>query len=135
MARTEGLTVKTKIAKVLLTSLAVSGFIAVAVLTPNALQLLGPFFSKSKRGLSNRRYYVKSTLGRLADRGLVIFKKSKGGKIYVRLTDKGRHKLLKYKLEELVVNKPRRWDNKWRMVVYDIQELKRGARNQMRREL
>ena len=135
MARTEGLTTKAKITQALLISLAVGGFVAVAVVAPNALQLLGPLVGKTKRGLYNRRYYMKSTLGRLAERGLIVFKKSENGKVYARLTDKGRQELLKYRLEELVVNKPRRWDEKWRIVIYDIQELKRRARNQMRQEL
>ena len=135
MARTGGLTTKAKITKAILISLAVGGFITLAVVAPNALQLLGPLVDKSKRGLSNRRYYVKSTIGRLADRGLIVFKKSKNGKTYARLTDKGRRELLKYRLEELVVNTPRQWDGKWRVVTFDIKELKRQARDRLRQEL
>ena len=85
--------------------------------------------------MHNRRYYMKSTFGRLASQGLIEFKKTEKGRIYARLTDKGRNELLKYKLEKLIVNRPRRWDEKWRIVVYDIQELKRRARDQMRQEL
>ena len=135
MAKTGGLTTKAKITRAILVSLAVGGFIAVAVVAPNALQLLGPSTNNSKRGLYNRRYYVKSTLNRLMDRGLVMFKKSKNGKVYACLTDKGRQELLKYKLEELIINTPRRWDGKWRVVTFDIKELKRTARNQLRKEL
>ena len=135
MAKTGGLTTKGKVAQAILVSLAVGGFIAVAVLAPNALQLLGPLTRKSKRDLHNRRYYVKSTISRLAERELIVFKNSESGKTYARLTTKGRHELLRYKLEELVVNKPRRWDGKWRGVAFDIKELKRVARNRLRREL
>lgn len=135
MARTGGLTTKAKITKAVLTALTVGAFIAVATVTPNALQLLGPLIGKSKRGLSNRCYYIKSTISRLAERGLIVFKKSESGKVYARLTDKGRHKLLKYRLEELVVNTPRRWDGKWRIVTFDIKELERRARDQLRQEL
>lgn len=135
MARTGGLTTKAKITKAVLTTLTVGTFIAVAAVAPNVLQLLGPMVGKSKRGLSNRRYYVKSTIGRLADRGLIVFKKSKNGKAYARLTDRGRHELMKYRLEELVINTPRRWDRKWRIVTFDIKELKRRVRDQLRQEL
>ena len=78
---------------------------------------------------------MKSTIGRLADRGLIVFKKSKNGKTYARLTDKGKQELLKYRLEELVVNTPRQWDGKWRVVTFDIKELKRQARDRLRQEL
>lgn len=135
MAKTEGLTTKAKVIKSILVSLAVGGFVAMAVVAPNAVQLLGPFVGKSRRGLYNRRFYIKSTLSRLAEKGFIIFKKSENGKIYARLTDRGKRELLRYKLEELIINKPWRWDKKWRIVIYDIQELKRRARNQMRREL
>ena len=135
MARTGELTTKAKITKAVLTALAVGTFITVAMVAPNALQLLGPLVDKSKRGLSNRRYYVKSTIRRLADKGLIAFKKSERGNIYARLTNQGRHELLKYRLEELVINTPRRWDGKWRIVTFDIQELKRRARDQLRQEL
>ena len=135
MAKTEGLNTRAKVIKAILVSLAVGSFVAMAVVAPNVMQLLGPFVGKSKRGLYNRRFYIKSTLSRLAEKGFITFKKLENGKIYARLTDRGKRELLRYKLEELIVNKPWRWDRKWRVVIYDIQELKRGARNQMRGEL
>ena len=135
MAKTEGMKTRSKIAKAILVSLAVGGFVAVAMVIPNALQLLGPFVGKSKQGSSNRRYYLKSTLGRLTEKGFIEFKKTETGKNYARLTEKGKQELLKCRLEELIINKPLRWDGKWRMVIYDIKELKRRERNQMRREL
>ena len=135
MAKTEGLNTRAKVIKAILVSLAVGSFVAMAVVAPNVMQLLGPFVGKSKRGLYNRRFYIKSTLSRLAEKGFITFKKLENGKIYARLTDRGKRELLRYKLEELIVNKPWRWDRKWRVVLYDIQELKRGARNQMRGEL
>lgn len=135
MAKTEGMKARSKVVKAVLISLAAGSFVALAVVAPNALQLLGPLVDKSKQGMNNRRYYIKSTLGRLAEKGFIIFKKSENGKSYARLTDKGKQELLKYRLEELIINKPLRWDGKWRIVIYDIKELKRRERNQMRREL
>ena len=135
MAKTIGLNTKAKIANAIILSLAVGGFIALATMMPNALQLMGPFVGKSKRGLSNRRHYLKSTLGRLADRGLIEFKKTNQGEKYARLTAKGKHELMKFRLEELTINKPRRWDGKWRVVTFDIKELRRRERDQLRKEL
>ena len=135
MAKTEGLSKRSKVAKVIITSLALGGLLAVAAIIPNALKLLGPYVSKSNRGLYNRRGYIKSTISKLSDRGLIEFKKNNNGKTYAKLTAKGQHELLKYRLEELIINKPLRWDKKWRVVMFDIKEFKRHERDQLRVEL
>ena len=106
MAKTEGLSKRSKVVKVIITSLALGGLLAVAAIIPNALKLLGPYVSKSNRGLYNRRGYIKSTISKLSDRGLIEFKKNNNGKTYAKLTAKGQHELLKYRLEELIINKP-----------------------------
>lgn len=45
----------------------------------------------------------------------------------VKLTKKGKLKLLKYKLEEMELKKPHRWDKKWRIVIYDVPKEKNNA--------
>ena len=115
--------------------LELGGFIAVALIAPNALKTLDTLVGNNKKSLNNRRYYVKSTLGKLSDRGLIVFKKSKNGKTFAGLTDKGKQELLRYRLEELVINKPLRWDKKWRVVMFDIKEFKRNDRARLRVEL
>lgn len=135
MAKTVDSNTKTKIAKAVLGLLGISGLLVVGAIAPNTIQLLGPLVNKSKRGLYNRRYYIKSTISRLAKQDLISFKKSKSGQIYASLTDKGKHRLLKYRLEELTISKPLRWDRKWRIVIFDIKEFKRTGRDQLRNEL
>ncbi|MEK7587141.1 MAG: hypothetical protein AAB453_04720 [Patescibacteria group bacterium] len=135
MAKTEGLSTRNKVTRVILTSLALGGLLAVATIIPNALKLLGPYVSKSNRVLYNRRGYIKSTISKLSGRGLIEFKKNKDGKTYAKLTAKGQHELLKYRLEELIINKPLRWDKKWRVVMFDIKEFRHHERDQLRIEL
>ena len=122
-----------KIAKIILKIIAASGFLAMALLAPNAVQVLGAFQNK-KKGKYNPSHHIKSTIFRLKNQGLIKFQK-KDGKTFVRLTNKGREKLLRYRLQEVFIKKPEKWDGKWRIVIFDIQEEKRGLRDFLRREL
>ena len=56
-------------------------------------------------------------------------------KFVVKLTNNGRKKYLKYKLEELSIPTPEKWDGKWRIVAYDIPRERSGGRNAMRETL
>jgi len=53
----------------------------------------------------------------------------------VRLTEKGKLRVLKYKLEEMSISKPKHWDGKWRLIIYDIKKFKRRAQGAFRRML
>ena len=72
---------------------------------------------------------VAKTLKRLRENGLIDFVDDKTLKL--RLTDKGRSQALwtKMKLED------EEWDGKWRMVVWDIPEKRRKARDLLRHQL
>ncbi|MEK7154979.1 MAG: hypothetical protein AAB697_02530, partial [Patescibacteria group bacterium] len=61
---------------------------------------------------------VKQVADKLQRRGWVEKKVTPEG-IVVRITDKGRVQMLKYKLEKM--KRPEeKWDGKWRMVFFDI---------------
>lgn len=48
----------------------------------------------------------------------------------VQITDKGRKKILKFKLEEMVLKKET--DGRWRLIIYDIADLKKYQRELFR---
>ena len=50
----------------------------------------------------------------------------------VKVTKKGHEKLLKYRLDDLSVKVPEKWDRKWRLVAYDIPKEKDGIRDHIR---
>lgn len=58
-----------------------------------------------------------------------------GDKIAVKITKRGRTRLLKYKLDEIEIPKPEKWDRKWRIVAYDIPKEKKRASNALRETL
>src|SRR3989344_6601962 len=118
-----------KLTKAILLTIATVGLIGMAVLAPNALQALS-IFMPSK----DRRFYITKRIHFLEGQGLIEFKK-KNSKTFVRLTDKGKERVLKYQLGELKIKKPKWWDGKWRVIIFDIKEYKRHLRDELRAEL
>jgi DNA-binding transcriptional regulator PaaX len=77
---------------------------------------------------------VKETLKRLEKQKLVDLREEEG-ELLVTFRKKGKEVLLKYKIDELEIPKPKRWDGKWRIVIFDIPEKKKLARNILREKL
>ena len=53
----------------------------------------------------------------------------------IKVTDKGRKKALEIDLADLKLEKPKKWDGIWRIVMFDIPEEKRPARDVLRSKL
>ncbi len=118
--------------KTLLILLGGLGFVFIAASMGNAVQLLKytPLLKKSKLKL----FEVNQGVKRLLSRGLIEIKEDNTKK-YLALTDKGKHFLLKYQLEGLVQDKSRKWDKKYRVVIFDISEQRKKTRDHLRRML
>jgi hypothetical protein len=69
---------------------------------------------------------LRQTLKRLKNQKIVKIVEENGVPV-VRLTEKGRTKVLKYNLEEMALKKPEKWDETWRLIIYDIPEKKRSS--------
>lgn len=122
-----------KIIKTVLLTIAAAGVVSMAIMAPNALQSLDLFYGK-KRKKYNQKYYIKSKISELKNKNYIEFC-HKDNQTFVSLTEKGKNLLLKYKLKELTLKKPTKWDNKWRLVIFDIKEYKKHIRDSMRKEL
>ena len=114
---------------IILKTIAISGFVTMAVIAPNALQALRPFLKNKKY---NTSAYVESTFINIKKRGLIKLEQIKG--VYLpRLTQKGEERLLRYKLKETEqLPKIKLWDGKWRIVIFDIKEARRATRDLLR---
>ena len=108
---------KINVGKIILTVIAVAGVIGLAVVAPNSLQAFDRLFRDKKR-----KYYVpgyvQKKITQLINQNLVEIIE-KNGKRFARLTLRGRQKLLQYRLGELAIEKPKKWDGKWRVIVID----------------
>lgn len=70
------------------------------------------------------QHLLKRNLKRLRDQKIVEIIEKDDQEI-VKLTQKGHTKYLKFKLEELSLQ-GKRWDGKWRIVIYDIAKFKKN---------
>lgn len=73
---------------------------------------------------------LKRNLKRLQEQKVVEIIKENDQEI-IKLTNKGRTKYLRFKLEELSL-KGKSWDGKWRLVIYDISKFKKLNQNNFR---
>ena len=55
--------------------------------------------------------------------------------LFVKLTPRGKELAQQYDLHRLRIKKPTRWDGKWRLVLFDIPEGKKRAREALRMHL
>lgn len=95
-------------------------FLAASLVAPNLPRLLKKSF-KEKNEASKRFNipYLKRSLRKLEEQKLIeIFEEGKME--VVKLTKKGKIKILKYALDELKIEKPKNWDGTWRLISYDI---------------
>lgn len=125
------------IQKVLLNSIYVVGGLSLALLAPNALQLLKQIDPSYKYRKKNPRYTVNTTISRLLEKDLIYFKNTQKGK-FVRLTPKGEAKLREIDLSSVYEKQKRsgkKWDGRWRIIIFDIKENRRGVRDKIRRSL
>ncbi|MEK7515564.1 MAG: CRISPR-associated endonuclease Cas2 [Patescibacteria group bacterium] len=96
---------------------------------PNFSKLI-KYYAGAKKG-ARFNYQAKTTLGRLAANGLITFEEHDGRR-YARITERGR-RLLELETQKAVIAKKRKWDKHWRVIVFDIPEMRKSVRNRLRR--
>lgn len=77
----------------------------------------------------------RSMLKRLMKQKILEEKTLPNGTTILTLTQKGSLRRLKYNIEDMQIAKPKQWDGKWRVVMYDIEKLKKRERDMFRRVL
>lgn len=71
----------------------------------------------------------------LRKKKLIDIQEQKDGSIKVCLTENGKKLILQYELENLKIEKPKKWDGKWRVIIYDIPHNLRRCSNAFRRKI
>src|SRR3989338_6307072 len=66
---------------------------------------------------------------------LVDFKEDKDGFVKIILTKEGQKKALKFKIDEMEIKKPAKWDGEWRIVIFDIPDRFKMAREALRKKI
>ncbi|MFQ6082605.1 MAG: hypothetical protein ACE5WD_04500 [Candidatus Aminicenantia bacterium] len=122
---------KTEIVKDIFYWLFVGGSVIIAATSPF-------FFVNLLRNYKRFKKYPKKKLYdvfyRLRKEGLIKIKK-KNHQIYITLTKKGRKKAGVFQINNLEIKKPKKWDRLWRIVIFDIAQLKKTYREAFRGKL
>ncbi|HEY4528623.1 MAG TPA: hypothetical protein VJJ48_02240 [Candidatus Paceibacterota bacterium] len=115
---------KKNLQRIILTTIAGVGILSVGLLAPNVISALG------KLGLlpyRRQKEYIGSSACKMVKKGLLKF----NGKFY-ELTPKGQEVLRKWEFSSFMINKARKWDEKWRVIIFDIPDKKKRVRDQIR---
>ena len=117
--------------KTVLNLLTAGAVITVGIIAPGipwAIVKLGKEFKQYNK--KRLRQIVK----RLSDQELISFQQE-GKDTIITLSEKGRLKVLKFDVDNIRIKEPVVWDGKWRIVVFDIPEHKKKAREILRKKL
>lgn len=112
---------------IVLNTVAAAGLISVGLLAPNALKAL------KQLGLMptpRQQDSIRAARNKLVQRGLLVWEGQK-----LRLTEKGEKHLRSWELKEYKIPTPKRWDKRWRVLIFDIPERRKGLRDKVRRTL
>ncbi len=122
---------RSEIVKDILRWLVIAGAIYIAAGSPY-------FVLNLMKNLKKWRKYKKGTVysafWRLKKAGYIKIEK-KGKQIYLRLTEKGKKMAGWLQIDALEIKKPKKWDGKWRVVIFDISQLKKFYRELFRGKL
>lgn len=108
-------------------------FILVSITSPYFLHRIAENYFKEK---NKKAIYARARkLRELEKKKIVSFKELSDGKIKIELTHKGNLIAREYNLNNLKLNKPKIWDKKWRVIMYDIPDYHKKARDAFRHKI
>ena len=122
---------KSEIAKDILAMLIICGIITIVATSPFFIQNLLRGFKKLKK-YPNKKVY--DAFYKLKQQGFINFCE-KNNQIYISLTGKGKNKAGWMQIDDLKIKRPKKWDRKWRILLFDIAEMRRTHREALRGKL
>lgn len=128
---------KETIKKILLSSLQGGLVITAVFLSPTFLyQLIRASLRhySYKKAQEYKRESYRKAMQRLLEEKMIRVSQQ-GEKTVITLTKEGQKRVLIYKLDDLRIKKPKKWDHRWRIVAFDIPEKKKLGREVLRNKL
>lgn len=78
------------------------------------------------------RDVLRRAIASLYESKLVDYRETADGAVTIVLSDEGKRRALTYHVDEMEIPKPDRWDSQWRLVIFDIPEYRKKAREALR---
>jgi DNA-binding transcriptional regulator PaaX len=88
-----------------------------------------------KKQDSNKRFRIRKTFKQLMRERLIEEKDLPDGSTTLILSEKGRKKALSYKIDSLTLSQPKKWDGRWRFVIFDLPKQRKRERELWRSKL
>ena len=124
---------KEEIVRAILVALGVLGIVVAVAAVPNAALLLKPLIRKiHKRAIVDDS--LERSLRRMAKKRIVEFS-VRNGKTYLQITDNGKKKLKEIQFESIKIEMSKSWNGVWTVILFDIPEYQKTARDALRRKL
>lgn len=121
---------KIDLAKTILCFIGVAGGVSLLTFFPGLAKIIP--VTRTRRSLYVG--VVNQALKRLQNRGLVKITENNGIKV-ISLTDQGMALMNKIELCKARIKIPKRWDGKWRIVIFDVKEKNKAVRDRLRETL
>jgi len=75
---------------------------------------------------------LKNSIRALYESNVVKIKENKDGTTTLILSEDGKRRAVSFNINKIKIKKSKKWDKKWRFVIFDVPERKRGVRNSLR---
>lgn len=123
---------KSEIVKDVFTWLLIGGAVTIASTSPYFVPNLINAYKKKWNKYPKKK--VSDTFSRLRREGLIEIT-TVNHQIYISLTAEGKKKAGIMQIDKLKIKKPKRWDGKWRILMFDIPEKTKISREALRGKL
>lgn len=107
--------------------LAVGPIILSSLFLPNAPQMLKPLIKWRKNWDKIDRRRIHEAVKRLNQKRLLELVE-KGGELYIKITANGKQLVRNFDYDNLELPHSKKWDKKWRLIIFDIPNEKRKER-------
>ena len=97
----------------------------------NAVQVFRQF-ETSKRF---KKEQIRSSVNSLRRQRLIEYVKNKEGKTLIKITSKGQERIRDFSIDLIEIKRPKKWDGKWHLVMFDIPVRFKKSREALRYHL
>ncbi|HLD38588.1 CRISPR-associated endonuclease Cas2 [Candidatus Campbellbacteria bacterium RIFCSPLOWO2_02_FULL_35_11] len=89
--------------------------------------------NKNLKDIDNQA--IRRAINKLYESKLIDQIKNNDGTTTIILTDEGEKRAITFNLNNIKIKKPKEWDGKWRVIMFDVPEKNRVVRDSLRQHL
>jgi len=130
MAR--GIVRRNNLTKDTILKIAAAGILMLGGGSPFTVRSIQTYFKDRDKRLARRRARI---IWELQKRKVISITELEDGRIKIELAQRGKKIIQIYKLEDVKLKRPKVWDKRWRIVMYDIPSKRRSASQAFRKKL